>query len=207
MSNMLTFHGDMVDLAAPDAATIRLETIACHLGSINRFSGATRRPAGPDAFERRPYSVAEHSLLTLEVSEAMYGTTDPAARLAVLMHDGHEAYLNDSTQPYKSALRILGGASAAEYLDRSWYRAVGRHFGILTAQASCARLIHSCDMVALATEKRDLLPPHTWAWPCLDGFTPAGWVNLIERDPHEDYSQQFFDAAEALLAEIAARHN
>lgn len=207
MSNMLTFHGDMVDLVAPDAAIIRLETIACHLGSINRFSGATRRPAGPDTFERRPYSVAEHSLLALEIAEAVYGTTDPAARLAVLMHDGHEAYLNDSTQPYKSALRMLGGASAAEYLDRSWYRAVGRKFGILTAQTSCARLIHACDMVALATEKRDLLPPHTYAWPCLNGFEPAAWVNLIERDPHEDYSQQFFDAAESLLAEIADRHH
>lgn len=134
--------------------TYRIETIAHHLAIINRFTGATKRP----------YSVAEHSLLCADIAEAC-GATVPA-QLACLMHDAHEAITGDASSPAKWT---LGDAWAA--FEQPHARELRRHFGLLSTFSAHRTHIKQIDLVALATERRDLLaydPARHRPWPILD---------------------------------------
>ncbi|WP_343593428.1 hypothetical protein [Paracidovorax wautersii] len=134
--------------------TYRVETLAHHLAIINRFTGATRRP----------YSVAEHSLLCADIAEACGAT--PPAQLACLMHDAHEAIVGDASTPTKWSL----GESWAAFEDRH-ARALRRHFGLQATFAAYGLQARQIDLVALATERRDLLqydPERHRPWPILD---------------------------------------
>lgn len=81
---------------------IRLADIAHHLSNVNRFTGGTPWP----------YSVAQHSLLVA----SKIAMVDPLMRLAGLMHDASEAYLNDPASPVK---RNPGMAELVEAHERA----------------------------------------------------------------------------------------
>jgi uncharacterized protein len=134
---------------APD-----LKDIAHHLAQINRYTGACSRP----------YSVAEHSLLVERIGEQRGAT--PTMRLALLMHDAHEAYTSDLSSPAKEALgKEWAGFEATHAAN------VRRHFGLATVFASRRDEVRACDLIALATERRDLMPydpEQNEPWPVLD---------------------------------------
>lgn len=138
----------------PGVLALDLHTIAHHLAQINRFAGAAYRP----------YSVAEHSLLCAELA-AEAGCT-PAVQLACLMHDAHEALTGDVASPVK---REVG--SAWMFFEASQARALRAHFGLAGTFAAAHRTVREVDLVALATERRDLLVWHAGRhrpWPELD---------------------------------------
>ena len=149
-----------------------VKDIAHHLAQINRFNGAASRP----------YSVAEHSLLVERIG-AQRGAS-PGLRLALLMHDAHEAYTGDQTSPSKDAIGM-------DWIQFESMHALNirQHFGLRTAFAAWRDEIRRCDLIALATERRDLMP---WdpaehrPWPVLD--TPGAEVAPLadERIPAED---------------------
>lgn len=154
---MLTASGREYHLAgaaalvgnAPD-----LKDIAHHLAQINRFTGACSRP----------YSVAEHSLLVERIGAARGAS--PSLRLALLLHDAHEAYTSDQASPAKIAIGSAWTSFEAHHAAN-----VRHYFGLKTAFAAHRPEIRHCDLVALATERRDLLPWDTAAlmpWPVLD---------------------------------------
>lgn len=178
MTWMLTATATAFELGRPRAGEVQLADIAHQLALINRFNGATTRP----------YSVAEHSLLVAEIFERQLGMANPAARLAALMHDAHECYLGDITSPVK---RHLG--EECRVLEASLERAVQERYGLRTAAAAYRRQIRDADLIALATERRDLMPPHPGHWPGLDGVEPADWVNLNDqaRFTWQDWRQTF----------------
>ena len=118
-----------------------IESLAHQLALINRFTGATARP----------YSVAEHSLLCADLA-AEQGH-DPAVQLCCLMHDAHEAVVGDMASPIKWQL-----GQAWEQLERMHARTLRMHFGLLGAFAVHREAVKAFDLIALATERRDLLP-------------------------------------------------
>lgn len=61
------------------------------LPKINRFNGHTKWP----------YSVARHSIICADVALIEYNITDPDLLMAVLFHDGAEAYIGDLVRPIK----------------------------------------------------------------------------------------------------------
>ena len=75
-SHMVTASGNEVDLRYPRTNCITLADISHHLAQINRFTGACRRP----------YSVAEHSLLVLDICQRTMHM-DVHGWMAALMHD------------------------------------------------------------------------------------------------------------------------
>lgn len=180
MSHMLTasgaeyfFLGHMATV--PEGQPVYLLDIAHQLAIINRFHGATRRP----------YSVAEHSLLVSEIAER--DGQPHIVQLAALMHDAHEIYTNDLASPAKEAANNAVGPTDA------WRRFESRHatrvrmtFGLLTAFAGYRAQLRHYDLQALATERRDLLP---WEptkheeWVVLrdgqaDAITAIDWITL-----------------------------
>lgn len=161
MTTMTTHSGVVFDLADPKAADVLIGDIAHHLSLINRFNGATCRP----------YSVAEHSILVMDVMLVDLGVEDTDALFAGLMHDAHEAYFGDITSPIKS---LLGARGALTELKIG--AAVHARFDI---RPDFDNLVKRADMIALATEKRDLLPTSDGRWMCLDGIDPSPSFDLM----------------------------
>jgi len=177
MSWMITATGAEYHLSGPGALTkagrpVRIEDIAHQLAIINRFHGATVRP----------YSVAEHSLLCSEIAQRAGAT--PIVQLAALLHDGHESYTNDLSSPAKATVNYrsiaAGGTRAWDVFEGEHAKEVRVHFGLLTVFVSRRAVLRNIDLVALATERRDLT-----AW---RADTHAGWDVL--GDDCEDLSQR-----------------
>ena len=167
MTWLLTRFGRRFDLASPTPSMVHIEDIAWHLSLINRFAGATARP----------YSVAEHCLLVTEILERSVTGIDAMCLRAALLHDAAEAYTNDLSTPMKHHI----GQAWAE-AERPIVAAVEQHFGIEAAARTHAIAIHYADLVALATERRDLIIEHADEWPRLNGVEPVDWIDLNDRD-------------------------
>lgn len=180
MTWMITTTGRQFFIAQPEPDAICIDDIAHQLALSNRFNGATYRP----------YSVAEHSLLVAEIAERDLGLRDPCGVLAALMHDAHEAYFGDVISPVKAAL-----GEAGRFVESRLERAVQRRYGLITPTTAYRELIRRADLMALATERRDLTAPHSTPWSMLTGIEPAGWVNLHDRDAFDwrDWRQAFAD--------------
>jgi len=141
MTWILTATGREFDLAHPSAQQIDIRDIAWHLAHICRFTGATSRH----------YSVAEHSLhVSLHVE--LQGLP-PAAQLAALLHDAHEAYCGDVTTPVKEAL----GAAWSQFEWRL-QRAVHKALRVSTAFAAHCRDIVAADHAVMLKEVLVFLP-------------------------------------------------
>ena len=143
-----------------------IETIAHSLAQINRFTGHACRP----------YSVAEHSVLVCDIVAGM--GLGPDAQLLALLHDAHECIVGDVSTPVKQA---LGKPWLA--LENAQAFALRMACGLSDAHAAHAAAVRQADLVALATERRDLLafdPAQNLPWPALD--TPGAQV--LPLPPH-----------------------
>lgn len=144
--------------------TPRIEVIAHSLAQINRFTGHASRP----------YSVAEHSLLVCEIVKGM--GLDCHAQRAALMHDTHEAYTGDVATPIKAVLGVDWLA-----FENVHARMLRHAFHMQCAHVAYHQRIKEADLIALATERRDLMrfdPARNLPWPALD--TPGAQVHPLE---------------------------
>lgn len=158
VSAIETFSGRYVDTLVPHLEGIDLGDIAHHLATINRFSGAARRPI----------SVAEHALLVAD--RLCRNGHDRATSLAGLHHDDAEAYLGDVTRPLK---RKLGEV----YVDaeQRMLRAIWTALRLPSMEAVDWAAVKAADDWALAAEAYHLLPSRG-----------AGWRDAAAYDPDAD---------------------
>ncbi len=192
MSWKVLANGHEVHLDYPNMDGVTVPCIAHHLAQINRFTGAAARP----------YSVAEHSLLVAEIAVREFGL-NVHGQLASLMHDAHEFVTNDQSTPTKH--KIGEGWAAFEGM---WQRLVAMKFHLLTPNAVFKDQIRRADLIALATEREQLLPKLTPTdlpvapWPVLTGITPATWVDLMSTERQkatwQDWQRRFADEFDML---------
>lgn len=116
-----------------------LPDIAHALAHICRFVG----------YCRRHYSVAEHSLFVADI--LMRQGLPPAAQIAGLLHDAHEAYCGDVATPIKEAI----GPAWRQFED-GVEKAVHASLGISALMAEWKTVVHLADTSALVTEIRGL---------------------------------------------------
>jgi hypothetical protein len=181
---------------------VKLDDIAHHLSLLNRFCGATRRP----------YSVAEHSLVVSDL--ARHEGHSAVVQFAALMHDAHEAYINDMSSPVKAALDRIDRAGTWTRFERRHKQHLRAHFGLTETFEKHGALIRYYDLVVLATERRDLLP---WSreknapWAILrdgmpDAIKPADWIDLSHSDcvalTWHDWRDLFLDRAHELQPKL-----
>ncbi len=84
-------------------------------------------------------------------------------KLVALLHDATEAYLGYMTRPLKQWMHAY-----QDFEDWTWRRVCER-FDIPTELPAC---VHQADLIALATERRDLMPADPAIWDCLIGIEP-----------------------------------
>lgn len=157
-----TASGLELDLLLPNPSSIDIYGIAWALAQINRFTGHARRP----------YSVAEHSLLVADIAEHELHL-DVHGQLAALMHDAHEAYCGDLHTPGKRAV-----GQAWTLFERHLQAPVQRKFALHGPSRVHAAAIKFADLTALACERRDLLPRTPTPWPVLADVPPLFRINL-----------------------------
>ena len=88
--------GRRLDLLDPTPVDIEIEDIAHGLAFVARWNGQTRGDW--------PYSVAEHSLLVLDIFERLNPKASAKDRLFALLHDAPEYVIGDMISPVKSAV-------------------------------------------------------------------------------------------------------
>lgn len=142
-----TYLGHRFHPAAPRIDDVHIEDIAHGLAFQCRFNGQTQ------AF----YSVAQHSLLVA-------GLVPARLRLAALLHDAAEAYLGDLVKPLKPLFPEFSK------LEGRVMAVIGERFGVA---GFADPAIKRADLIALATEKRDLMPHSCEPWAALAGVTPV----------------------------------
>lgn len=145
------------DVCRPDHTLVNIRDIAHALSNLCRFNGHCREF----------YSVAQHSVLVSHI------VPKPLAFLG-LMHDAAEAYLGDISKPLKAELpdfKRMENAVLAEI--RAHYLHEFHSFG-----EEAQEQVRHADLVALATEARDLMPSGGRDWAVLQGIEP--WPHRIE---------------------------
>lgn len=146
MSQILTVTGQRFDLYQPDPDHIDPRDISHALAHLCRFNGHTREF----------YSVAQHSVLVAELVSDEH-------KLAALLHDATEAYIGDMVRPLKQWMHAYQDVE-----DWLWL-CVCTRFDLDTELPA---EVHRADLIALATERRDLMPTDPAIWDCLVGIEP-----------------------------------
>lgn len=194
---MLMADGSRHFLSGADMAynDYKVPVLAHHIAQLARYTGAARRP----------YSVAEHSLLCADIAQDM-GLTR-SAQLGCLLHDLHEAITSDLATPVKAT----AGENWAAF-EGSHARALRRALGVHSIFVGWRTAIKQVDLIALATERRDLMPwwpEESEPWPVLD--TPGREVaphdtslNTTKRE--QTHWSEWRDAFVARYYQLAATH-
>lgn len=158
-----TSCGHAVDLINPDLTDVTIDEVAGALARINRFTGHTG------------YNVACHSI---EVSRHV----PKALAMWGLLHDAHEAFIGDISNPVKRALELLGGGAALRQLDETMEAAVRKRWGLV---GPLPEEVERADLKALATEKRDLfyaLSSRNWGISALPWPEPTVILDVYDSE-------------------------
>lgn len=137
-TSILLPSGYVFNLLQPDASGMPITDIALCLASQPRWGGAARPW----------YSVAEHSIMCSQLVAPEYA-------YAALMHDCEE-FLGDWPSPVK----VMLGRDYVKERMHPVKQALRRRFGF---QDDVPEIKHA-DLVCMATELRDLLPPAWMEW-------------------------------------------
>jgi len=155
--------GRYFDLLNPDPALINISDIAHSLSNLCRFTGHVVEY----------FSVAQHSVFVSQIVPKEYA-------LEGLLHDAAEAYVGDMASPLKALLPDY------KTIECRVEEAIAKAFNIQIG----LRCIKQADLVMLATERSELMPPSEDDWPCLEGIEPL----TLYIQP-----QQPYDACRAFL--------
>ncbi len=142
-------NGGFCNLAEPWSSDFNIEDIAHALGNLCRYTGHTSEF----------YSVAEHCTLVSYLVPEQHA-------MAALLHDAHEAYVNDLASPVKALL-----PQYKELEDRV-QAAMLESFGIEVPLDPC---IKQADKMAMAMEVRALMKdPYGDYWKDVTKLQPSG---------------------------------
>jgi 5'-deoxynucleotidase YfbR-like HD superfamily hydrolase len=185
--------GRRLDLLDPSPLDVEISDIAHGLARVARWNGQT--------IGDYPFSVAQHSVLVLEIFRALCPGATPRDALYALLHDAPEYVMGDIISPFKVAM----GGNYKEVEERL-LSAVHLRFA-LPAQPPPAltRQIKRADKHAAFYEATELAGfelgegRRLFGEPSLASGEIAGFEHLVRPWPTREAQERFAAACEALL--------
>lgn len=185
--------GRRLDLLEPSPFDVEIEDIAHGLARVARWNGQTK---GDHAF-----SVAEHSVVVLDIVDSLYPGLDHKWRLAALLHDSAEYVIGDMISPFKAAL----GVNYRDFEDRL-EAAIHLRFGLPPkAPAEVKRKIKRADIICAyfeATQIAGFSHDESVKFFCRP---PTGLEIAIKPLPVKQAQILFLDRFETVLSQLETR--
>lgn len=185
--------GRRLDLIDPSPFDVEIEDIAHGLARVARWNGQTH---GDHAF-----SVAEHSVVVLDILDHLYPGLEQKWRLAALLHDASEYVIGDMISPFKAVL----GMNYREFEDRL-EAAIHLRFGLppkLPKEAK--RKVKRADVICAYFEATQIAGfGHDESLKYF-GRPPAGLEIAIDPKPVKSAQTLFLDRFETVLAQMEGR--
>jgi uncharacterized protein len=136
--------GRKLDLLDPSPLDIEIEDIAHGLARVARWNGQT---SGAHSF-----SVAQHSLVVLDIVRVLSPKLAAPSLLCALLHDAPEYVIGDMISPFKNALGLDYRA-----FEHRLAAAIHLRFGLpATPSANLKTLIKRADLMSAYLEARQL---------------------------------------------------
>lgn len=188
MSTILLANGRYFDLLNPVVYPSDIDAIAHALAHTCRFAGHTREF----------YSVAQHSVLVASLMP-------PGLELIGLLHDAAEAFVGDVSTPLKALLPDYKEIERrVQYAVYKAFNLTGDSYvGTVCQLMIEENTLRKADLIALATEKRDLMPESADVWPCLEGVEPS-YTTLKPWSSTEKAKMVFLDTYRTLTKKSAS---
>lgn len=164
---MRTRSGRAFDLVNPRIADVDIHDIATALSHICRFTGQSACH----------YSVAEHSVRVMAYVEGKYPHAPATLLRMALLHDAHEAYINDVTRPQKEAMRRLCAPHPSPYdvMEERVQRAVYAAFSMPFHASSWREIVKEADNAIYCREAEVYMAPPADRAPFAQAPEVAAW--------------------------------
>lgn len=186
--------GRRLDILDPSPLDVELIDIAHGLARVARWNGQT--------LGDYPFSVAQHSVLVLDLFRAHHPTADAQAQLYTLLHDAPEYVMGDIISPFKT---VMGGNY--KEVELRLLAAIHLRFALPAAPApALGRQIKRADREAAYFEAVQLAgfsPAEArrfFGYPSLPTFDVDRFEMLIRPWPTREAQDRYVEAFEALHA-------
>lgn len=184
--------GRRLDILDPSPVDVELSDVAHGLARVARWNGQT--------IGDYPFSVAQHSVLVLELFRAANPDTTPAAQLQALLHDAPEYVMGDIISPFKAA---MGGNY--KDVENRLLSAIYLRFSLpATMPAAINKLVKRADQEAAFFEATHLAgfdPPEArklFGTPGQPAFDVDAFDRLIRPWPTHQAHARFIEVFEAI---------
>ena len=184
--------GRRLDILDPSPVDVELSDIAHGLARVARWNGQTRGDY--------PFSVAQHSVLVLEIFTALAPEADARARLYALLHDVPEYVMGDIISPFKAAMggnykdvekRLLGAVHIRFSLPAQAPGAVSKAIKVADREAAYFEAVHLAGFAPDEARK-------FFGEPTLPAFDLDSFDRLIRPWPTREAHDRFVAAFEEL---------
>src|SRR5690606_57231 len=186
--------GRRLDILDPSPLDVELSDIAHGLARVARWNGQTQGDY--------PFSVAQHSVLVLEIFRALNPGADARALLYALLHDAPEYVMGDLISPFKTVMggnykevenRLLGAVYLRFALGAVPPAALTRQIKKADREAAYLEAVH---LAGFAVEEARRF----FGEPSLPAFELDQFEQLIRPWPTREAHDRFVAAVEELAA-------
>jgi 5'-deoxynucleotidase YfbR-like HD superfamily hydrolase len=190
--------GRRLDILDPSPLDVELSDIAHGLARVARWNGQT---AGDF-----PFSVAQHSILVLEIFTALSPEANVRSRLYALLHDASEYVMGDIISPFKT---VMGGNY--KEVENRLQAAIYMRFALgAMPPAALMRQIKRADKEAAYFEAVHLAgfgvdeARRFFGEPTVPAFELDDFERLIRPWPTREAYERFVSAVETLASQLSA---
>ena len=188
--------GRRLDILDPSPLDVELSDIAHGLARVARWNGQT--------VGDYPFSVAQHSVLVLEIVRLIDETLDARTELYAVLHDAPEYVMGDIISPFKAAM----GGNYRE-VEQRLQGAVHVRFGLSAIPpAALLKLIKKADREAAFFEAVELAgfgrdeARRLFGAPSIASFNLERFDRLIRPWPTREAHDRFVEAVESLAVRL-----
>jgi len=188
--------GRRLDILDPSPLDVELSDIAHGLARVARWNGQTQGDY--------PFSVAQHSVLVLEIFRALQPEAGERANLYALLHDAPEYVMGDIISPFKAAMggnykevenRLLGAIHIRFTLPANTPATIAKQIKKADREAAFFEAVHLAGFEA--EEGRQL-----FGEPTLPAFDLDQFDRLIRPWPTREAHDRFIAAFDEIVARL-----